>query len=232
MNSFLQPVISIFASILDVIFQFAHDWGIAIVLFTLLVRSLLFPLNLRTARQQVLQASIQPELKLLRERYKEDQATMMQETMNLYQKVGVKPFSMFGTALMQMPIFMAMYGLFFSHGAAMSSSLIPWVVTFAQTDALHILPALAAGLTFLTSMIPLSGDMIPQAPIGQRMGMSLIMVVVFLFVLWKAPVALGLYWTTGSLFALLERGFYRTSLGKKLLQPKPSVQLLNEPSGN
>ncbi len=217
MYAFLQPVSNVLASLLTLLFQFAHDWGAAIILLTLLVRGFLFPLSLRTARQQLRQSQIQPELKLLREKYKNDQAEMMQATMALYQRAGVKPLSMFATAIVQMPIFMAMYGMFLSHGTAMSSAFIPWVVTFAQNDSLHVLPALAAGLTFFTSMIPLTGDMITQAPIGQRVFTSLLMVAIFMFILWKAPVALGLYWTTGSLFGLLERGFYRTSWGRKLL---------------
>lgn len=117
MYSFVQPVIDILATLLQVFFQFAQDWGIAIVLFTLFVRGLLLPLSLRTARQTVLQGVIRPELKLLQEQYKSDQTKLMEETMSLYKKAGVKPFSMFSTAILQMPIFMAMYGLFLTHGA-------------------------------------------------------------------------------------------------------------------
>ncbi|RNB87741.1 membrane protein insertase YidC [Brevibacillus fluminis] len=229
MQAFVQPIVTLLASLLTAIFSFAQDWGIAIILLTLLVRSLLFPLNLRNARQQVLQSLVQPKLKQLREEHKEDQAKLMQETMTLYKTAGIKPLSTIATSFLQMPIFVAMYGLFLSHGAAMSSSLIPWVVTFAQNDAWHILPTLAAGLTFITSMIPLTSEMITQAPLGQRIGMSMIMVVVFIMILWKAPVALGLYWMTGSLFGLLERGFYRTSIGKKLLlRGKPQLLARSE----
>ncbi|GED66550.1 hypothetical protein BRE01_02520 [Brevibacillus reuszeri] len=217
MYAFVQPVINILASMLQVFFQFAQDWGIAIVLFTLFIRGLLFPLSLRTARQTLLQGAIRPELKLIQEQYKADQTKLMEETMNLYRKAGVKPFSMFSTAIVQMPIFMAMYGLFFTHGAQMSSSLIPWVASFAQFDPWHLLPALAAGLTFITSMIPLTAEMSTDSSLITRMLSSAVMVVVFLMVLWKAPVALGLYWTSGSLFGLLERGFYRSRLGRSVL---------------
>ncbi|USG67443.1 YidC/Oxa1 family membrane protein insertase [Brevibacillus ruminantium] len=217
MYTFVQPVIDLLASILQVLFHFVQDWGIAIILLTLFVRGLLFPLSLRTARQTMRQALIRPELKLIQERHKEDQAKAMEETMKLYQRAGIKPLSMFTTSILQMPIFMAMYGLFLSHGASMSSSFIPWVASFAQVDQWHILPALAAGLTFVTSLIPLTSEMVTDAPLFPRIASSLVMVVVFLLILWKAPVALGLYWTSGSLFGLLERGFYRSPLGKKIL---------------
>jgi YidC/Oxa1 family membrane protein insertase len=205
------------ASILTLIFQAVQDWGLAVLFMTLFVRLLLFPLNLRTARQYVLQSKIQPELKTIRERYTEDRDRLLQETIKLYQKYNVKPMSMFTTALLQMPIFMAMYGLFLSHGSTMYSVLLPWVVTLAQADPWHIVPIFSTLLTFLNAMIPLAGDLTAAAPMGQRLLPMLLIVPVSLFFLWKAPIALGLYWTAGSIFALLERGFYRTRVGKTLL---------------
>lgn len=217
MYSWLQPVTSVMASILTLIFQAVQDWGLAVLFMTLFVRLLLFPLNLRTARQYVLQSKIQPELKTIRERYTEDRDRLLQETIKLYQKYNVKPMSMFTTALLQMPIFMAMYGLFLSHGSTMYSILLPWVVTFAQSDPWHIIPIFSTLLTFLNAMIPLAGDLTIATPIGQRLLPMLLIIPVSLVFLWKAPIALGLYWTAGSIFALLERGFYRTRFGRTLL---------------
>lgn len=217
MYAWLQPVTSVLASILTLLFQAVQDWGLAVLLLTLLVRMLLFPLNLRTARQQVLQMKIQPELKSIREQFAEDRDRLLQETVKLYQKYNVKPMSMFTTALLQMPIFMAMYGLFRSHGAAMYSLFIPWVVTFAQADPWHILPIFSTMLTLINALIPLTGDLVSSVPLGQRLTSILLVVPFSLFFLWKAPIALGLYWTAGSIFALMERGFYRTRFGRTLL---------------
>ncbi|WP_139489447.1 YidC/Oxa1 family membrane protein insertase [Brevibacillus dissolubilis] len=217
MSFITQPIEAILNPLLTFFYQMGHDWGLAIILLTILVRLLMSPLNLRTARQMIRQGKMQPHMKKLQEKYAKDPEKMMPEMVALYKSYGVKPMSMFTTALVQMPIFTAMYFLFQSHGSAMSSILIPWVSTFAEADAWHLLPVLAGALTFATNMIPLTNENSQQAPFGTRITMSVVMVGMFTMLLWKAPVALALYWTTGSAYVLLERAFYRTKMGKTVL---------------
>lgn len=213
-----HPLVNVLGPILSSIFQVVHDWGIAIVLLTILIRFLLFPLSLRMARQTVRQTMVQAEIKKLREEIGKDSKRLTQETMKLYQKHGIKPLSAFTIALIQMPIFMSLYTLLQTHGATMSSFLVPWVTSFAQTDTWHILPILSVMMTFVTNLIPITADLASVSSFSQRLGMSVIIVPMFLLFLWHAPVALGIYWTTGSLWVLLERTFYRTQVGKKLLK--------------
>jgi YidC/Oxa1 family membrane protein insertase len=226
MHVWIQPIVSVLSLLLTFFYHIVKDWGIAIILLTLSVRCLLFPLSLRVARQQVKQAKIQEEIKQLRERYAQDQNKLMQETMRLYQEKGLKPFSMFTTVLIQTPIFMGMYSLFLTHGAAMSSVLIPWVISFSQNDSWHILPVLSGAITFVTNLIPLTSDFLVTTPMNKRITMSLMIAPVFLLFMWKAPVALCLYWVTGSFWALMERGFYRTRVGKALLNGTDGKRLI------
>lgn len=216
MDTIIQPITMLLVPLLTLLFRLAQDWGVAVILFTLLVRLLLFPLSLRVARQQVLQMKMQPELSRLRTKYQDKPIDLLEATRKLYETYGVKPMAMFTTALVQFPIFMAMYALFATHGAAMTSFLIPWVLTFAESDTLHVLPIIATLLASLTSFFPLSGETTALL-VRQRVGMTLFMGAFFLLILWKAPVALCLYWIAGSLFGLLERAFYRTNWGKALL---------------
>ncbi|MFM1652984.1 YidC/Oxa1 family membrane protein insertase [Brevibacillus sp. B_LB10_24] len=217
MYAWLQPVVSIFSPMLTLCFWLVQDWGLAIVLFTLIVRFFLSPLNLKIARQQILQQRIRPKMLELQERYKSDPQQLAQAMVKLYQQHGIKPLMTFAAVFLQAPIFMGMYALFLSQGAAMSSILIPWVSTFAQPDAWHILPALSISFTYLVHLLPLTGDLLPALPLGQRAGTGLLMVPVLLLFLWKAPVATALYWVAGSIFALLERVFYRTAWGRRVL---------------
>lgn len=224
MHALSQPITVLLVPLLTFLFHLAQDWGIAVLLLTLFVRLLLFPFSLRVARQQALQMKIQPELVSLRERYKDKPADLMMETRKIYEKYGVKPMAMFTIALLQMPIFMGMYSLFITHGATMSSFLIPWVLTFAESDPWHVLPIAAASLACLTSFLPLSPSVGTTVSNRQRILTALLMVPFFLLVLWKAPVALCLYWIAGSMFGLLERLFYRTVWGQSLLNRKMRVQ--------
>jgi YidC/Oxa1 family membrane protein insertase len=217
MYSWFYPIAAILQPILTFFFELTEDWGLAIIVFTLFIKSALFFLNLRVARQQVKQAKLQPQLQELRKQSKLDPKKLAEANMQLYKEHGIKPFSTLAVALLQMPIFMGMYGLFVLHGGSMTSMLVPWVTTLAHADSSHIIPFVAAGLTFVSSMIPLTSEMSMQASTRQRLGISLIASTVYIFMMWRSPIALGLYWATSSLYALLERWFYRTHVGKRLL---------------
>lgn len=217
MSSWLQPITAFLSNILEVLFQWTHDWGLAVVLLTMAVRVLLFRINLGAARQQKRNYLIQPLIKDLREKYAQDQPKLAQETMAVYSKFGVKPMSSLGGAFLQMPVFMALYAVFRTHGEVMSSAFIPWVSHFSQSDPLHVFPLVTALLTFLSSCIPLVE--LPTPSTGpNRLTMALIATAIPLLVTWRSPVALGLYWLTSSGFGLLEKAFYRLPVGKRLLQ--------------
>jgi YidC/Oxa1 family membrane protein insertase len=217
MYSWFYTIAAILQPVLTFFFELTHDWGLAIIIFTLFIKSTLFFLNLRVARQQVKQAKLQPQLQELRKQSKDDPKKLAEVNMQLYKEHGIKPVSTLAVSLLQMPIFMGMYGLFVLHGGSMTSMLIPWVATLAHADSSHIMPFLAAALTFASSMIPLTSEMSLQTSIRQKLGISAFASMIYIFMMWRSPIALGLYWATSSLYALLERWFYRTKVGKKLL---------------
>jgi YidC/Oxa1 family membrane protein insertase len=217
MSTILQPVIHVLNMLLSALQGFTHDWGIAVILLTLLIRASLFLLNLKTAKQQVRQAHIQPLLVELRKKYASDTAKLSEEMMKLYNLYGIKPLSTIAVSLIQAPIFLGLYQLFISHGSTMTSGIIPWVTSLGQLDPMHIVPIAGAAITFISMLIPLTSEMAVAGSILQRAGLPLIMVGIFGAVMWWSPVAVCLYSATSSLFALLERGFYRTSFGKRLI---------------
>jgi YidC/Oxa1 family membrane protein insertase len=150
MYTWFYPIAAILQPLLTFFFELTHDWGLAIIVFTLFIKSALFLLNLRVARQQVKQAKLQPHLQELRKQTNQNPEMVTAETFRLYKKHGIKPISTLLVTLLQMPVFMGMYGHFKLHGGSMSSVLVPWVTTLAQSDSLHIMPWLAVGLTFIS----------------------------------------------------------------------------------
>jgi YidC/Oxa1 family membrane protein insertase len=217
MSTVLQPIITVLNMLLSTLQGFTHDWGIAVILLTLLIRASLFLLNLRTAKQQVRQAHIQPQLGELRKKYASDTAKLSEGMMKLYSQYGIKPLSTIAGSLIQAPIFLGLYQLFISHGSTMTSGIIPWVTSLGQLDPMHIVPIAGAVITFASMLIPLTSEMAVASSMLQRAGLPLIMVGIFASVMWWSPVAVCLYSATSSLFALMERGFYRTSFGKRLI---------------
>jgi YidC/Oxa1 family membrane protein insertase len=88
------------------------DIGLAIVLATLIVKVLLLPLSLSAARTQKAMKAIEPELKSIREKYKDDKEKQAREMFALYAKYGIKPFSSILSIFIQLPIIIALYWVF------------------------------------------------------------------------------------------------------------------------
>ncbi|KZE81930.1 hypothetical protein AV654_09655 [Paenibacillus elgii] len=217
MYTWFQPMIDLLAYVLSWTFDWTRDWGVAVIVLTLLVKGVLYRFNLLAARQQVRSAAASPELSKLRETCGNDPTKLVQETTKVYGKYGINPLSSALSAIIQMPVLMAMYGLFFKHGSTMTSILIPWVAHLAEADPFHLIPIATGLLSFAVSMIPLA-DVAASMSGSKRLLFGIILLLIPLVITWRAPVALGLYWLAGSVFSLLERLFYRTSTGKRLLR--------------
>ncbi|SDD78004.1 YidC/Oxa1 family membrane protein insertase [Paenibacillus sp. UNCCL117] len=227
MYTWFQPIISLLAEMLSVLDRVFQDWGLAIIVLTVLVKLALYRFQLTAARQQVRSAVMNPELKKLRDLHGQNPAELLQETNKLYQKHGYRPFAPFTGALLQLPILSAMYGLFLTHGSTMTSLLVPWVPHLAAADPFHLIPLITGMLSFALSLIPLTDiAAAPSMSMGQKVMIGILMMLIPLFVTWRAPIALGLYWISGTLFGLLERLFYRTTAGKRLLVKGMEERLL------
>ncbi|MEK8131187.1 membrane protein insertase YidC [Paenibacillus filicis] len=218
MYTWFQPIISLLAQVLSVLESALHDWGFAIIALTLLVKLALYRFNLTIARQQVLSAAMNPQMKKLRETYGQDPAALMKEMTKLQQQHGYRPLAPFMGMLLQLPVLSAMYGLFLTHGSTMTSILVPWVPHLSAADPMHLIPIITGLLSFAVGLIPLTEITgAPTMPVGQKVFLGVVLMALPLFVTWRSPIALGLYWIGGTLFNLLERLFYRTALGKRLL---------------
>ncbi|WP_082415923.1 YidC/Oxa1 family membrane protein insertase [Numidum massiliense] len=188
------------------------------VLLALFIRVALFGLNLRIARQQIVQKKIKPLLDQIQVTHKNNQEKLLRETLKLNQTYGIKPFRTMMIGLVQAPVFMSMYGLFAKYGATMTSIVIPWMATLSESDPLHIVPIVYAVLTFVSFLIPLTNDMAVTQSLPLQMALAVVFTAILMTVMWRFPVALVLYWVTNALLALAEKMFYRTQWGKRLLQ--------------
>ena len=102
----IRPIVNI----LFVIYNYVGDFGVAIILFTVLVKILVWPLMKRQLQQTKLMRKIQPELAEIKKRANGNREVESLEMMNLYKKHNIKPFRSFGLLLIQLPIFFALYG--------------------------------------------------------------------------------------------------------------------------
>lgn len=216
-NGFFGPISKVLLSVLRFFHKVTHSWGLSIILMTLLVNILLFPLTLKSFSSMHQMKKVQPHVQKLKEMHKDNPQKMNKEMMELYKKYNVNPLGGCLPMLLQMPIFIALYqGLMRSIELKGTSFL--WIKDLSRPDAVHIpvtlpfvgdsiniLPLLMVGMMAVQQkisqgMTPATGDQASQ----QKM-MMLMMPLLFGFIFYNMPAGLVLYWLTNTILMTSEQ---------------------------
>jgi YidC/Oxa1 family membrane protein insertase len=196
------------------IYNFANDYGIAIILFTLIVRGCLFPLYATQIKSQMKMSTVQPKIKEIQKKYANDKEEMNRRMMALYKEENFNPASGCLPLLIQFPILLGLYTLLrnplnFIPGDAVTMILAVhdkflWISDLSQPDP-WILPLMAGVTTFLSFTIT-QGQTPETAGMGQMQGMMKMMKYFFpVMIVWMGhtfPAGLTLYWFIGNLFTI------------------------------
>jgi YidC/Oxa1 family membrane protein insertase len=212
-----------------------HAWvgsyAFAIIILTIIIRSLLWPLQNAATKSMKRMAKLQPVMTELREKYKDDPQRMNQEVMKLYKEYGVNPFGGCLPILIQIPIFFGFYSMLGSAVELRNSSFL-WVQDLSQPDTvfhlfgipINILPLVMAGTMFWQMQItPKTGD-----PSTQRIFM--IMPVVFIVLCYNYASALALYWTVQNLFMIVQIYLTRNQAEPELKKASPGTVIAKKRS--
>ena len=103
---FIRPMVN---SLILLYIVLGQNFGLSIISFTMIIRLLMFPLSIRQTKQMKAMSVIQPKIKQIQERFKDDRQKISQETMALYKQQGVNPIGCLGPLIIQMPIFIGLY---------------------------------------------------------------------------------------------------------------------------
>lgn len=180
---------------------FGNNYGVGIIIFTIIIRVILIPLNYFQTKSTQKMQKIQPQVKALQEKYpsKDTQTRelLQAETSRLYSENGVNPYAGCLPALVQMPVMIALYQAI-SRTEILSSSNFLWM-NLGERDPYFVLPILAAILTYFTSKL----TMMSQADGGgQTKVMLYMMPALILFMGSTLPSALSLYWVISNAFSV------------------------------
>jgi len=209
---FVYPLSFLITYIAETIFN--EGYGLAIIIVTLLFRTLILPLNIKQLKSSQSMQMIQPELMKLREKYSSKDATtqqkLQQETMALFQKHNVNPLAGCFPILVQMPIFIALY-----HAIMRTEEIENYKFLWFELGSSDILLAfITFGTAFLQQKVMMSG--MPQSANNPQMQMMLylmpIMIGVFALIL---PSALALYWVVGNIFMIVQTFLVRRPMMKQ-----------------
>ncbi|HEY6012214.1 MAG TPA: YidC/Oxa1 family insertase periplasmic-domain containing protein, partial [Nitrospirota bacterium] len=194
--------------LLQKFFVITRNYGIAIILLTIVVRILLFYPSLKSATAMEEMKKIQPQLQAVREKYKKDPAKMNQEMMNLYKEHKVNPVGGCLPMLLQLPFFVALYNVLSVSIELRQASFIPfWIKDLSVYDPFYILPVLM-GVSMILTM-----KMTAASPDPQQAKIMMYMNVAFIFMFAWLPAGLLLYITLSNVLSIVQQLYVRKLIG-------------------
>ena len=199
--------------VLEMLYKVVHNWGVAIIIMTILIKLLLFPLSKKQSMGTLKMQELQPKMQAIQAKYKDDQQKMQIETQKLYQQAGYNPASGCLPMLATFLIVIAMYDLFNNYFEFRGAMFIPhWIPDLSTGDSVYtikkfsipllgnqirILPVIYVASQLLFGKITQNGGM--NAAGGQSAAtmkfMTYGMPIMFFFLFYNAPAGLILYWT-------------------------------------
>jgi len=190
-----KPIFSVMQMIYDVV----GNWGWSIILLTILIKIILYPLSAASLKSMAKMRALQPQMARIKELYGDDRQKAGQEQMALFKKHRVNPVGGCLPMLLQMPVFIALYWVLSESVEIRHSSWILWIQDLSAKDPLFILPLIMGGSMLLMQKLqPAPADPM-QAKVFQ------LMPIVFTFFFLMFPAGLVLYWTVNNLLSILQQ---------------------------
>ncbi len=204
-GGFLRPVVEPFANVVMRVLLWMHEgfslnYGWVLVIFGVVIRMFLWPLNQKSMRTNIQMQRIQPELQEIQRKYKKQPEKQHAEMMKLYQKHGMSPFSMFSGCLpmlLPMPILFALYFVFLNTIEFRGVSFL-WMTDISQRDPYYILPILMGVSMFFMSWIGLRAA--PKNP--QSRMFAYVMPIAMTVIFFRFAAGLNLYYAVQNIAAI------------------------------
>ena len=225
-----RPLEILLKWLLQFFYKLIPNWGVSIILVTIFIKLIFFPLTKKSSEATQKMQEHQPELKALQEKYKKNPQKLQEETAKFYQKYGYNPLSCCLPLLIQLPILFAMYRLFNNYFEFRGAMFIPnWIPDLSVGDSvlqfpspipflgwtdLRILP-----IVYVISQIVFSKITQPPSSDQQQNSTMQIMMygmpIFFFFMFYNAPAGLLIYWTCTNFLMLVQQLIIKGMMNKK-----------------
>ncbi len=202
-----------------------HDFGIAVILLTVITRLIMYPLMLKSIKTQKALAELQPKIQEIQQKFKDDKARQTKETVALYQQAKINPFGGCLPLLLQLPMLFALYQVFWKgfgqermyhlYSFIPRPDIInPFFLGLVDLSKASPVIAILAGISqyFQTKMMTPATSLPAgrQGQTGQFSNMLQKQMLYFfpvftVFIVWGLPSAIGLYWTVTNIFSIVQQ---------------------------
>lgn len=194
-----------FLVVLNFMNKYLGNYGIAIIVLTVVIKILFYPLTKKSLHSMRDMQKMQPQMAALKEKYKNDKAKMNKELMELYKRNKINPVGGCLPMVLQIPVFIALYEVLYVAIELRQAPFFLWITDLSEKDPYYITPLLMGATMFLQQkMTPTSVD-----PAQQKI--MLLMPVVFTVMFLSFPSGLVLYWLVNNVLSIGQQYFvYKT----------------------
>jgi YidC/Oxa1 family membrane protein insertase len=221
--------------LIDALYKFTGNFGIAILLVTFIVKLIFFPLANRSYLSMAKMKALQPQMQLLRERFADDKAKQQQELMELYKREKINPVAGCLPMVLQIPVFFALYKVLLINIEMRQAPFFGWIRDLSQPDPTNIF-TLFGLIPYDPTHLPMFGHFLavgiwplimgftqfltmklnPEPPDPVQRQMFAWMPVIFTFMLAGFPAGLVIYWTWNNLLSLSQQVLIMRRAGVKI----------------
>ena len=206
-------------AIMRVLYNVVHSWGVVIILLSILLNVILFPLTVKSFRSMQKMQELHPQMEKLKIQFKDNPQKLNKEIMELYKKYNINPMSGCLPVLLQMPIFISLYNALMKSIELRGTNFL-WIKDLSMPDAVPIpisLPLFGSSINILPlfmvaamviqqkiSTKTMGAAVTPEQKQQQKM-MMVMMPVVFGFIFYNMPSGLVLYWVVNTVLTIVEQ---------------------------
>ncbi len=227
-----EPFAKFLFILMNIFYQVTSSWGISIILLTVALRLMLYPLNAWSIKSTMKMQEIAPKVSAIQAKYKKEPKRLQQEIMNLYREKGVNPLSGCFPLLIQLPFLIGMFDLLKSTFELRGASFIPgWIDNLAAPDVVfswdypvlffgnsfHLLPILLGAVMWaqqrFSASAPKDKSLMTDQQKQQRV-MGNMMTIVFTVMFYHFPSGLNLYWLSSMALGILQQWVMSRKLAK------------------
>jgi len=195
--------------LLEKIHGYVNNWGWSIILLTILIKLVFFPLSAASYKSMARMKEVQPRLMTMREQYKGEPQKLNQAMMEMYRKEKINPLGGCLPVVIQIPVFIALYWVLLSSVEMRGAPWVMWIHDLSIPDPYYILPLIMAVSMFVQTKL----NPTPPDPIQAKV--MLYMPIVFSVMFFFFPAGLVLYWVVNNLLSIAQQWQINQMFGRK-----------------
>jgi len=195
--------------------QWVGNWGGAIIVLTVIIKALFYPLSAASYHSMARMRVLAPRLQKLKEHYADDRQRLNQAMMELYRTEKINPLGGCLPILVQIPVFIALYWVLLASVELRHAPFMLWIDDLSAPDPYYLLPALMGATMIIQTMLN------PKPPDPVQASVMKIMPVVFSIFFFFFPAGLVLYWLVNNVLSILQQWYINRTLERAGLARKP-----------